>query len=124
VQQFAPGLALNFIINATSNDDAGFPDRFTFFVLDSSGNPIPTLAPFADYFFGVDLGSGGPNVDSYGSDDSRSLTVGGPVSIGAPKITSVVATPEPGSGLLVVSGIASLLGLGRIRSRWSANVLT
>src|ERR1035437_1392816 len=46
---FNPGLQLSFSLDLTLNDDSGgTPDRFTFFLLDSSQVPLPTLAPFGD----------------------------------------------------------------------------
>src|ERR1700694_5966744 len=60
-QEFVPGSALSFLMNLTSNDDfGGVPDGFALYLLDSSGMPIPTKAPFADYFFSASFGSGGP----------------------------------------------------------------
>jgi hypothetical protein len=95
-EQFAPGLQLNFSLDLTLNDDSGgTPDRFTFFLLDSSEVPLPTLAPVGDYFFGADIYSTGPIFDAYGSDTSRSLSVGGPASVPVPTINSVSPVPEP-----------------------------
>jgi PEP-CTERM motif len=109
-EQFAPGLLLSFSLGLTSNDDAGgTPDGFTFFLLDSSGVPIPTLAPFGDYFIGADLGSTGPVFNVYGSDSSRPLSVGNPVSFAAPTITAVSSVPEP-STIYLLGG--ALLGVG------------
>ena len=98
---FAQLLTLRFVVNATSSDDAAIPDRLTFFILDDFGTPIPTLAPLADYFFGADLGSGGPIVDAHGSDDTRNLTVGGPVSTTAELWMSGVSAGRDPSGLTV-----------------------
>ena len=60
-EQFAPGLQLSFTLDLTSNDDSdGIPDGFTFYVLDNSGAPLPTLAPGGgDYFLTAALGSSG-----------------------------------------------------------------
>ena len=107
-QQFAPGLQLSFSLGLTSNDDlGGTPDRFSFFVLDSSGVALPTLSPAGDYFLGADLGSAGPVFDAWASDPSRAPSVGNPVSISAPTITSDSSVPEPSTiyllgGALVV----------------------
>jgi len=99
---FTPGSQLTFSLDLTSNDDAnGVPDRLTFSILDSSGVPVPTLAPFGDYFLGADLGSAGPVFDAWGSDPSRALSIGGPVSISAPTIN---VTPEP--QLIYLVGVA------------------
>ena len=109
-EQFAPGLQLSFSLDLTSNDDAGgTPDGFTFFVLDSSGVSIPTLAPFGDYFIGAALGSTGPTFDAYGSDPSRALSAGNPVSIPAPAITSASSVPEPLTIYLLGSALAVIL---------------
>ena len=107
-EAFAPGLQLSFNLDLTSNDDAGgVPDRFTFFILDSSGVPLPTLSPAGDYFLGADLTSSGAAFDFWGSDPNRSLSTGDPVSIGAPSVTSSV--PEPSTVLLLAASLALLL---------------
>ena len=114
-EQFAPGLQLNFSLDLTLNDESGgTPDRFTFFILDSSAVPLPTLAPFGDYFFGADIYSTGPLFDAYGSDTSRSLSVGGPASVPVPTITSVSSVPEP-STIYLLGG--ALLAMAVIRNR-------
>ena len=94
-EQFAPGLQLSFSLDLTSNDDAGgTPDGLTFFVLDRSGVPLPTLAPLGEYFFGATLCSTGTVFDAWASDPTRAPSVGNPVSIPAPTITSVSSVPE------------------------------
>lgn len=116
-EQFAPGLHLSFLLGLTSNDDAGgTPDGFTFFILDSSGVALPTLAPFGDYFLGAALGSTGPLFDAWGSDPSRAPTDGDPVSISAPIVTASSAVPEPGSIYLVAS-VVVVMALVRHRFR-------
>jgi hypothetical protein len=120
-QQFAPGLQLSFSLGLTSNDDlGGTPDRFTFFVLDSSGVALPTLAPAGDYFLGADLGSSGPLFDAWASDTSRAPSVGNPVSISAPTITSVSSVPEP-STIYLLGGALLAMGSMRNRMRCSAS---
>jgi hypothetical protein len=109
-EQFAPGLQLKFSLDLTLNDDSGeTPDRFTFFLLDSSEVPLPTLAPFGDYLFGADIYSTGPIFDAYGSDTSRSLSVGGPASIPVPTITSVSSVPEPSTIYLLGTALAMVV---------------
>jgi hypothetical protein len=115
-EQFAPGLELSFSLDLTLNDDVGgIPDRFTFFILDSSGVPLPTMAPYGDYFFGADLYSTGAILDAYGSDPSRAPSVGNPVSIPAPTISAV---PEPSTVCLLGGALAMMVGLAA-RSRKS-----
>jgi len=119
-EQFAPGLQLSFSLDLTSNDDAGgTSDGLTLFVLDSSGVPIPTLAPFGDYFIGATLGSTGAMFDAYGSDPSRALTVGDPVSIPVPTITAVSGTPEPNSIYFLGAALAAMAVLKHRRHRSS-----
>jgi len=114
VEQFAPGLQLSFLLDLTLNDDAGgIPDRFSFSLLDSSGVPLPTLAPSDDYFFGADIYSTGPIFDAYGSDTSRSPSVGNPVSIPAPTIIAVSSVPEPSTKYLIGVGITCMIILRR-----------
>jgi len=107
---FNPGLQLSFSLGLTLNDDAGgTPDRLTFFVLDSLGVPLPTLAPAGDYFFGVDLGSSGPVFDAWATDPTRSPSVGGPVTIPAPIVTTAV--PEPSTIWLLGAVMIGLPGV-------------
>ena len=120
-EQFAPGLLLSFSLGLTSNDDAGgTPDGFTFFLLDSSGVPIPTLAPFGDYFIGANLGSTGPIFNAYASDPNRAPSVGNPVSIPAPTITSVSSVPEPSTIYLLGDALVAIFVM-RNRIRRSAS---
>jgi hypothetical protein len=120
-EQFAPGLELSFSLGLTSNDDSGgIPDGFTFFLLDSSGVPLPTLAPSGDYFLTAGLGSSGPTFNVYASDASRALSVGGPVSIPAPSIDPVSSMPEPESNYLLSAGLI-MIGLSKliVRGLWA-----
>ena len=117
-EQFAPGLQLSFTLDLTSNDDAGgTPDRLTFYILDSFGIPLPTLAPAGDYFLGVDLGSAGPAFDVWGSDPSRAPSVGDPVSIPAPTVIPESSVPEPSTIYLLGGALAMMVVLGRRPSR-------
>lgn len=114
-EQFAPGLQLTFSLGLTSDDDvSGTPDRLTFSILDSSGIPLPTLAPFGDYFLGVDLVSTGLVFDVYASNPSRAPTVGNPISISEPTINPVSSVPEP-STINLLGG--ALLGMVVLRRR-------
>lgn len=119
-EQFLAGQQLSFTLGFTSNDDAGgTPDAFTFFVLDSSGVPIPTLAPAGNYFLTVALGSSGPVFSVFGSNPSRPLSVGGPVNISAPTV-SLYAAPEPALGYLVPVALGLFFAVRRPITLWSA----
>src|SRR5690349_14032044 len=49
-QGFTPGATLQFLLNLSTNVDAGdTPDQFSFAILDSSGAQLPTLS-FFDVF--------------------------------------------------------------------------
>jgi len=61
----------------------------------------------------VVLGSGGAVFNAYGSDLSRAPSVGNPVSIPAPTITSVSSVPEPSALYLLGGSLAMMLVLGR-----------
>jgi hypothetical protein len=116
-EQFAPGLTLSFTLTLTNNDDpGGIPDGLTLFLVDSSGVPLPTLAPSGDYFLTSALGSGGPVFNAYGSDSTRAPTGGSPVSIPVPTIAEVTSVPEPPSLYLIGSGALSLAALKKMCS--------
>jgi hypothetical protein len=86
-ESFSPGSVLRFTLSVTTaDDDGGIPDRLCFYILDSSGVPIPTLSPGADFLFGVDLGSTVPSPEAFGTDPSRSPTSGSPIVINPPKV--------------------------------------
>jgi hypothetical protein len=111
-QEFSPGVELTFNLDLTSNDDvSGTPDRLTLYILDNSGNPLPTLAPTGDYLLGADLGSAGPVLDFYGTDPSRSPSEGNPLAIPAPTVAPTGIVPEPAPIVLLGSIILITLML-------------
>lgn len=107
IQDFAPGNFISFLFDVSSlQGTLGLPDRLSFSILDSAGIPLPTLAPFGDYFLGIDLSSAGPVITVYGSDMSRPPSAGSPIFIPAPSVTPI---PEPSSTYVVASVLATIL---------------
>jgi hypothetical protein len=105
LEGFSAGNQLNFLLTLTPNDDlTGTPDRLVFYLIDAFGNPIPTLAPYGDYFWGVDIHSTGPVFDAYASDTSRTS-----ISIPAP----IISVPEPG----MISLLGASTALAALRRR-------
>jgi hypothetical protein len=115
---FLPGNQVSFTLDLTLNDDAGgVPDRFTMFLLDSSGVPLPTMAPFGDYFLGGDLSSTGPVFDAWAGDPTRTPSVGGPIPMPAPEIASANTVPEPAPMYLFIGAILCLTARRFLRYR-------
>lgn len=102
-EYFMAGSSLSFLLNLTTNVDAGpTPDQFGFAILDPSGNPVPTSDPTGnDNLLIINIDSSDPAVTTYS--DSVTVTPAGPVS-----------TPEPGTLLMLCSG---MIALGLVRSR-------
>jgi uncharacterized protein (TIGR03437 family) len=133
-EQFTPGLQLSFSLDLTLNTGGSVtPDRFTFFLLDSSGVSVPTLAPTVHYFLGADIYSAGPVFDAYGSDPSVAPSVGNPVSIsvsvstglpapviaGMVPVDSTVTTIQPGEWVSIYGS-----GLASTTAAWNENFPT
>jgi hypothetical protein len=97
-QFFAAGTSLSFLLDLTTNVDAGpTPDQFGFAILDPTGNPIPTSDPTGDdNLLVVNIDSSSPGITSY----SDLVTV---TPVGA------VATPEPSSVLVLAICLFGLL---------------
>jgi len=92
IEEFASGLQLSFSLTCSSNNDASeTPDRLVVLILDSSGIPLPTLAPSGDYFLGADLRSRHPVFDLWGSDPTRAPSVGNPIALVAPTLTPLIS---------------------------------
>jgi hypothetical protein len=93
-ESFSPGQSLRFSVTLTTADDAeGVPDGLSFFILDSSGLPIPALSPAGDFLFAIDMGSNVAPPQTYGTDPSRSPTSGNPISIKAPTVSTDTTPP-------------------------------
>jgi hypothetical protein len=123
-QQFTPGSTLTFTVDMTLNapPSGGSPDNFSMVIFSSydpvngynpstllGGIPIPTNDPSGnDTFINVDNnGPGATSVLSYPS-ASGDITI---------TVTST-SVPEPGSGVLLFSGIAcTAIAISRRRSR-------
>jgi hypothetical protein len=102
-QFFTAGSSLSFVLDLTTNVDAGpTPDQFGFLIVDPSGNPIPTSDP-NDNLLLVNIDSSDPAVDTF----SDLVTV---APVGA------VATPEPSSAIWLVTGLFLMVWFSR-RSR-------
>lgn len=109
-QSFNPGNTLSFRLTFTNNVDAGgTPDGFTFYILDSSLSPLPTLEPFLqDFIFSVDIDGSPASQQFYGGDTSRSPAAGGDAIDFAVR-SSVVSNPEPAT-LWMVGGVLIAAG--------------
>jgi hypothetical protein len=102
MENFTPGSQLSFNIDTTNLLDAsGIPDLFTFAILDSGGNELPTTG-FAGEFLDVNLAGGiSPQVSTFGS------AAGSTFSLAAPAVQgqSTTPAPEPAALWLVLAGL-------------------
>jgi hypothetical protein len=117
IQGFTPGSSLQFQLSLTTNvDGGGTPDQFSFAILDSSGTEIPTQAgEFLDFFLSVNIDSSNPTVQTFASDPTRTpVAGGGAITMDAPQIIPVTATPEP-SSLSLICLIILLIAVWRKR---------
>jgi uncharacterized protein (TIGR03437 family) len=116
-EKFAPGKQLSFTVNLSDgNDEGSVPDRFTFYIEDNTGTPIPTLAASGDMLLGVDLSSANPASQTWNTDPARfpgaSPATMLPMSICAvaavtPAYNGLVSTVQPGSWITIYgSGLA------------------
>jgi hypothetical protein len=93
-ESFSPGQTLRFTVSVTTGDDVGeIPDGMSFYILDNSGLPIPTLAPGAALLFAIEASSSPAPPETFGTDSSRSPSTGSPISVEAPVITSDITPP-------------------------------
>ena len=112
-QRFTPGNSLSFILNLTTNVDAGgVPDLFSFAILDKGGIEIPTTS-VDGALLEINIDSSHPTPLVFGSDPNTPASGGDLLNLAAPLIA-----PEPGSIVLVLSALAGA-GLWYRRSRKS-----
>ncbi|MCW3058767.1 MAG: sorting protein [Capsulimonas sp.] len=110
----SPGGLLTFTLSTTTAPDAGAPDEFSFYLLDSSGNVVLTSDSYANSLMTIDLNSAIPNVTTYqGAGDYQGLDI---------TVTPLAAVPEPSSvaslGLLLLMTGGAMWRLRR-KSRFS-----
>jgi len=119
VQSFVPGNTLSFVLDMTTNVDAGpTPDEFIMSILDNTFTPIPTTAGSPlNPFLVIDIDSSNPTVQTFSSDPTQlPAGGGGPISIGQPSVSAV--TPEPSYyGVLAVCIAGLLFAAGRRKAR-------
>lgn len=119
IQTFAPGSVLGFTltISQSAPESGAIPDSFSFFIADLTGQPIPTEAgPLSDTLLFIAFGAGGPTVQTFASDPTRSPAGGGnPIAIPAPMAVSDI--PEPATNLLTAAALSILLGAKRLAEK-------
>lgn len=97
---FNAGGTVSFLLDLTTNPDSGgTPDAFSFVMFDSNGNLIGTADPTGAETL-VDINLDGSSASTFGFASVTSAAVG---------------TPEPSSSLLLLLGLAMLIGLGIAR---------
>jgi hypothetical protein len=117
VQSFVPGNTLSFLLNMTTNVDAGpTPDEFIMSILDNTFTPIPTTAgsPLSP-FLQIDIDSSNPTVETFSSDPTQPPAGGGgPISIGQPTVSTV---PEPSGAVFYALPVLYFVWATRRRAR-------
>ena len=117
-QAFTPGDILSFHLSLSGTAPAvGFPDEFSFAILDRTGAELPTNS-FANVFLSADI-TPSPSVESFGSDLARAPQGGGRAIDIAPPVVVPSSVPEPVTLLLVAAGLACVF----VARLWRRNVV-
>lgn len=100
---FNPGSTVSFLLDLTTNSDAGgTPDTFSFVMFDTNGNPIATADPSGANSV-VNFTLDGANTTMFTDSAFATVTPAG------------VPTPEPGTLMLLGSSLIALIGAARKR---------
>ncbi len=103
-QAFNAGSSLSFLLDLTTNPDAGSSDQFTFSILDNKGNELANAPSYA--FVTADITGASPTITLSGG------SVNG-TSFDQPTYSAV---PEPSTLVLLLSG-AIVAGASAVRKR-------
>jgi predicted outer membrane repeat protein len=108
-QSFNPGGLLSFTLSLTTNADSGStPDEFSVAILDRNGAELPTLSALlygTSVILIADLTGDETRLMPFASDPHS------PIAFAAPDLSAPAgsAVPEPGTWMLLASGIAGIL---------------
>lgn len=106
--QFTPGNQLRFLLRLTTAVEQPQPDQFSFAILDSLGFEIPTQG-FGPLLV-IDINAPAPVVQTFTTDPATPPLAGGdPIQMGPPEVQSPVPIPEPGTVVLLATGLLVLL---------------
>ncbi len=105
-QPIVAGASMNFKVSLSGPLVSSNPDALDFDILDSEGNPIPTLDPStANNLVIWTLASGGPSVASYANDDATPPNAS-PTETPISFIPAASVVPEPSA--LALLGLSTL----------------
>jgi hypothetical protein len=105
-QFFVAGTNLSFSLDLTTNVVSPNPDQFSFAILDSSGNPIPSSDPTGfDNLLTINIDSTTPGTNIY----SNLVTLTPAAPVPEPSIVTLIAT-----GLTALAGVRKHLIRGRL----------